>query len=67
MKRTLCRVAFNREVRVRMYRCDSMTRSTLIYKKRERIKRLEKKLFQLEARRDKKKQKRKSFFCVSIS
>ncbi len=64
MKKTLCRVAFNQEVRVRLYRCETMTRSTLIFQKRERLKRLEKKLKNLEAR---KKHKRKTLFCVSRS
>jgi len=65
MKKTLCRVAFNREVIVRMYRCDTISRSTMIYKKRERLKKLEKKLKILEDMRDKKN--RKTFFCISIS
>jgi len=61
MRNTKCRVIFDKKIRVRMYRCDTISRSTLIFQKRERIKKLEKKLKRLE---DRKKYKRKSFFCV---
>tara|TARA_Y100001972_G_C7625077_1_gene313541 strand:- start:664 stop:858 length:195 start_codon:yes stop_codon:yes gene_type:complete len=60
-------VRFDRRVMVRLYACNTITRSTMIYKKRERLKRLEKRLERLEkhAERIKKRKELKTFLCCS--
>jgi len=65
MEKTLCRVAFNREVRVRKYLCSTISRSTLIYNKRQRIKKLEKRLHALENKRRRKTET--PFLCCIIT
>ena len=56
-----CRVRFDRIIRVRVYSCDTISRSTLIFNKRERIKKLEKRLYRLQNKPKKKKET--SFLC----
>ena len=68
-------VEFARVVNVRVYKCESISRSTMLFKKRERIKRLQFRLDKLEeskkrlAERNKRKESRlknKTFLCCSV-